>query len=213
MKDFLAESRKYFDKLAPRYERHYYGRHGRRQYERVTAVARAWKPASVLDVGCGTGGLLESLRRPKVKIAGADLSPVMIAEAKKRLGKIADLKVADSAKLPWKAGNFDLVVTTDSFHHWPDPWKALLEAKRVLKKGGHLILADVWAPSPLRQLGNLLARFSKEGDVKVYSKTEFARLLEDAGFVDVKLSHLSFSAIVLHAKAGISRKRKAPERR
>ena len=79
------------------------------------------------------------------------------------MGKIADLKVADSAKLPWKAGNFDLVVTTDSFHHWPDPWKALLEAKRVLKKGGHLILADVWAPSPLRQLGNLLARFKQRG--------------------------------------------------
>ena len=87
MKDFLAESRKYFDKLAPRYERHYTEGMGGGGIERVTAVARAWKPASVLDVGCGTGGLLESLRRPKVKIAGADLSPVMIAEAKKRWGR------------------------------------------------------------------------------------------------------------------------------
>jgi ubiquinone/menaquinone biosynthesis C-methylase UbiE len=200
VRDYKAASRNFFDKLAPQYDRHYYGTHGRQQYQRVVDVARSWKFASVLDVGCGTGSLLASLRRPRLKLAGADLSPVMMTEAKKRLGKTADLRVADSENLPWKAGTFDLVVTTDSIHHWPNPTKAFSEIKRVLKKGGHVVIADVYAPAPLRQLGNWIARFGKEGDVKVYSEAEFERMLSDAGFADIRRDHLSFMAIVIHAK-------------
>lgn len=202
MRDFRADSRKFFNKLAPHYDRHYYGTHGRQQYQRVVNVARAWKFASVLDVGCGTGGLLASMKRPSLKRAGADLSPGMIEEAKKRLGKTADLRVADSERLPWRAGSFDLVVTTDSIHHWPNPKKAFSEIKRVLKKGGHVVIADVFAPAPVRQLGNWVAQFGKEGDVKVYSEAELKRMLGEAGFVEIKRDHLSFMAIVMHAKAG-----------
>jgi ubiquinone/menaquinone biosynthesis C-methylase UbiE len=100
MRDYKAASRNYFDRLAPHYDHHYYGTHGRQQYQRVVDVTRVWKFTSVLDVGCGTGGLLASLKRPKLKLAGADLSLGMIEEAKKRLGKTADLRVADSEALP-----------------------------------------------------------------------------------------------------------------
>ncbi len=202
MRDLKARSREFFNRLAPRYDRHYYGAHGRLQYQRVIEVAQTWKFASVLDVGCGTGGLLASLQRPRLKLAGADLSPGMIAEARKRLGKTADLKVADSARLPWKAGTFDLVVTTDSIHHWTDPAQAFSEIRRVLKKGGHAVVADVYAPAPLRQLGNWMARFGREGDVKVYSEAELTRMLREAGFARIARDHLSFMAIVMSAKVG-----------
>jgi ubiquinone/menaquinone biosynthesis C-methylase UbiE len=200
VKDYTAASRNYFDKLAPRYDRHYYGSHGRQQYQRVVDAARAWKFTSVLDVGCGTGSLLASLKRPRLKLAGADLSPEMIKEARKRLGKTADLKVANSERLPWKAGSFDLVVTTDSIHHWPNPKRAFSEIKRVLKKGGHVVIADVYAPAPLRQFGNLVARFGKEGDIRVYSEAEFTKMLGEVGFVEITRAHLSFMAIVMQAK-------------
>ncbi len=200
MRDHKADSRVYFDELAPNYDRHYYGRHGRQQYQRVLAVASAWEYTSILDVGCGAGGLLSLMRRPRIRLAGADLSPGMIQEAKKRLEKATDLRVADAEHLPWKAGSFDLVVTTDSIHHWPNPTKAFAEIKRVLKKGGHLIIADVWAPSPFRHLGNVLARFSREGDVRVYSEDELTRLLKEAGFASIRRAHLSFMAIVMHAE-------------
>lgn len=202
MTDYKAASREYFDNLAPRYDAHYYGRHGRQQYQRVLEISERWKFSSVLDVGCGAGSLLDALKRPRMKLAGADISPGMIAEATKRLGRAADLRVADSEKLPWKAGSFDLVVTTDSLHHWPDPRKAFSEMKRVLKKGGHVVVADVSAPPVLRQIGNWVAKFGKEGDVAVYSLAELERMLLGAGFVDVRKEHLSFMAIVVSAVAG-----------
>jgi ubiquinone/menaquinone biosynthesis C-methylase UbiE len=200
MRDYKADSRNYFDKLAPRYDRHYYGRHGRQQYQRVIAAVSAWKFSSVLDVGCGTGGLLSLMKRPGLKLAGVDLSSRMIAEARKRVGKAFDLRVADSEKLPWRPGTFDLVVTTDSIHHWPNPTRAFSEIKRVLKKNGHVVIADVSAPFLLRQLSNWVARFGREGDVRVYSQAEFERMLKGAGFTEVKRIHLSFMAIVMSAK-------------
>jgi ubiquinone/menaquinone biosynthesis C-methylase UbiE len=202
MRDYKAESRGYFDELAPRYDRHYYGRHGRQQYRRVVAAAKGWKFASVLDVGCGAGGLLALLRRPSLRLAGADISPKMIAEAEKRLGSSAELKVADSEKLPWKAGTFDLVVTTDSLHHWPHPLQAFFEMRRVLKKGGHVVVADVTAPPVLKQLGNWMAKFGKEGDVRVYSAAEVEVILREVGFVDIKREHISFMAVVVSARVG-----------
>lgn len=202
IRDLKAESRNCFNKLAPRYDQHYYGRHGREQYQRVVAAAMGWKFASVLDVGCGTGGLLALLRGPRVQAAGADISPQMVAEAKRRLGKTADLRVADSERLPWKTGSFDLVVTTDSLHHWPDPLQAFSEMRRVLKKGGHAVIADVTIPAPFRHVSNWIAQFGKEGDVKVYSAGELELMLREAGFVDTRREHLSFMAVVVSAAAG-----------
>ena len=202
MRDFKTDSRKYFDALACRYDEHYYGRHGRQQYQRVVAAAQGCQYRSVLDVGCGTGGLLGLLKLPRVKVAGADISPNMIAEAKKRLGKTADLRVADSESLPWKATTFDLVVTTDSLHHWPRPLQAFSEMKRVLKKGGHVVVADVTAPPVLKQMSNWIAQFGREGDVRVYSAAELEVMMREVGFVDVRRAHLSFMAVVVSARVG-----------
>jgi ubiquinone/menaquinone biosynthesis C-methylase UbiE len=167
----------------------------------VVTVASTWRFESVLDVGCGAGNLLNLFKHGDVKVAGADLSPKMIEKAKKRLGKTADLRVADSENLPWSAGTFDLVVSTDSLHHWPDPVKAFSEMRRVLKLEGRVIIGDVWVPSLLRQLGNLLVRFGKEGDVRVYSEGEVRRMLNEAGFFNVERAASSLSAILMHAKA------------
>jgi hypothetical protein len=79
--------------------------------------------------------------------------------------------------------------------------KAFSEMRRVLKSEGHVIIGDVWVPSPLRQLGNLLARFGKEGDVRVYSEREIQLMLKEVGFDEVERTARSFVAILMHAKA------------
>ncbi len=201
MRDRKTESRVFFDELSPKYDHHFYGRHGRAQYRRVVAIVGAWSYSSVLDVGCGVGTMLKMLELPTVKLAGVDISGGMIDQAKKRLGEEADLRVGDSENLPWDARRFDLVVCTDSFHHYPNPGKALSEMRRVLKPGGHVVIADVWVPFPLRQLGNWMTKFGREGDVRVYAESELKKLSQDAGFIEFKRSFVSFSAIVVQAQA------------
>jgi ubiquinone/menaquinone biosynthesis C-methylase UbiE len=98
----------------------------------------------VLDIGCGTGRLLLRLL-PRVELGiGVDLAPEMI----KRAGEIAreqglqdrlQFLVGDAYALPFEDEQFDLVVSTCVLFLLPDPSKGMLEAMRVLKKGGVLL--------------------------------------------------------------------------
>lgn len=160
-----------------------WGRLTRQVVARVLGALEAAPYGSVLDVGCGTGTLLEVLRdRGGVRLAGIDLSPEMIRVAREKLGESVDLRVGDAEALPWENGSFAVVTSTISFHHYPHPVQALREMRRVLVPEGRLVLADAWLPPVLRQIMNLLLPLGREGDVKVYSRPEVGTFLVAAGF-------------------------------
>ena len=126
----------------------------------------------ILDLGCGTGIILKEIssKNSSVELFGLDLSENMIAQATRRLGTAAKLTVGDAENLPYLDNTFDLVCCVESFHHYPNPKKALSEINRVLKKGGLFLLCDTWTSSPLRQIMNFFIRFSNDGDVHIYSE-------------------------------------------
>jgi ubiquinone/menaquinone biosynthesis C-methylase UbiE len=139
--------------------------------------------ASVLDIGCGTGELLSHLTEwGPIQLAGLDIAPNMISAARKKLGPEPNLRVGDAESLPWKSASFELVLCTNSFHHYPDSGKALAEMKRVLKRNGHLILVDISFPFVLRPIVNWLLPLMRTGDVHFYSENETRRLLARNGF-------------------------------
>ena len=105
-----------------------------------------------------------------VKIAGVDLTPNMLDIARDKLGYQADLRLGDSENLPFEDYNFDMVICTDSFHHYPHPDKVLKEFSRVLKTSGGLLIADPYAPSPFRQLLNLYFHIVKVGKLECIQK-------------------------------------------
>jgi hypothetical protein len=80
--------------------------------------------------------------------------------------------------------------------------EAFSEMHRVLKKGGHTVIADVTIPALFRHLSNWIAQFCKEGDEKVYSADELELMLREVGFVENRLEHVSFMAVVVSAGAG-----------
>lgn len=111
------------------------------------AVLRALGDApcrTVLDVGCGTGQLAARLRRelPRTQIVGCDFSAGMLAAARAR-DRRADWVQGDAGRLPFADAAFDAVVSTEAFHWFPDPRRALAEFRRVLRPGGRLLLALV----------------------------------------------------------------------
>jgi ubiquinone/menaquinone biosynthesis C-methylase UbiE len=144
-------------------------------------IAEAPAPRAILDVGCGTGRLLEAaaLRWVEAQFTGADVSEAMIAEAQRKHEKDAryTFKRADASALPFEAESFDAVFNTMSFHHWGDQPAGIREAARVLKKDGLFVLADIDIP-----LLFLWRPIANRGDhAKMQGPRDIQRMIEQAG--------------------------------
>ena len=101
-------------------------------------------PASVLDIGCGTGRLLRRMqaRWPSAALTGVDLAEGMVAQARGQI-PAARILLAPAESLPVESDSVDLTTSTTSFHHWSDQAQGVREAVRVLRRGGLFILADM----------------------------------------------------------------------
>ncbi len=191
--DYKEESKETFNKQAEKFDSDNTGKHSRELYDDVLHKLSQFSFNKLLDVGCGTGNLLSLISsKYEVQLSGVDLSPNMLKIAHDKLGENADLRLGDSENLPFKDKSFDMVTCTDSFHHYPHPENVLAEIKRVLNSKGTLLIADPWAPTPLRQLVNLYMRFfSKGGNVKLYSKNDIYKLLNNTGFKNIKWEQIT----------------------
>jgi ubiquinone/menaquinone biosynthesis C-methylase UbiE len=111
---------------------------------------RPKKGMSILDVGCGTGVLLEFYRRYNCHLYGIDTSPAMLAIAEKRLGAGAELHRGSAAEMPYPDHSFDLVTSMMVLHEIKRPIQLAIldEIKRVLKPAGRLLLVD-YNPGPV----------------------------------------------------------------
>ena len=96
----------------------------------------------ILDAGCGAGPLAAMLRERGAIVAGFDSSAKMLELARKRLGPEPDLQMADlGGPLPYPDGAFDDVIAALVLHYLEDWTGPLAELRRVLKRGGRLIVA------------------------------------------------------------------------
>ena len=145
--------------------------------------------------------MIANQSQDNLTLAGIDLSSEMIRVARRKIPGSVDLRIGDAEELPWSDSSFDVVLCLDSFHHYPHPQKALSEMKRVIRVHDRLILGDFWKPTPVRQLMNLFIRFSKDGDVRVYSKSEICHLLRSAGFMGIQWELVNKNAYVVTASA------------
>ncbi|MBY0339404.1 MAG: metalloregulator ArsR/SmtB family transcription factor [Acetobacteraceae bacterium] len=103
---------------------------------------------SVLDIGTGTGGLLELLAPRADRLLGVDASREMLALARARLAErgLADraaVRQADMYRLPFADRSFAVVTLQMVLHHAEDPGAALAEAARVLAPRGRLLVVDL----------------------------------------------------------------------
>lgn len=99
--------------------------------------------ASLLDVGCNTGELLEYCRRlyPTISLAGVEVNPQALSKAQQNLPD-ADLHLTGADNLPFPDERFDCVTCIEVLEHIPAKQRAraLQEMRRVLREGGRLIL-------------------------------------------------------------------------
>jgi ubiquinone/menaquinone biosynthesis C-methylase UbiE len=103
----------------------------------------------VLDIGTGPGRLpiVIANESPLLQVTGLDLSADMVKiatqEAQRRGLKNVVFRQGSASELPFPDAEFDLVISTLSFHHWKQPEKALEEIYRVLREGGEAWIYDI----------------------------------------------------------------------
>lgn len=101
--------------------------------------------ARALDIGCGEGKFTRGIAAFIGEVAGVDVKEKSIAKARAAAqgeGVRVDFRVESGESLPWADGYFDVVIFSNSLHHMPDAGKALREAGRALKAGGHLYVME-----------------------------------------------------------------------
>lgn len=92
----------------------------------------------LLEVPVGTGVLTMPVYRtlPKADVTCLDYSPDMMAQAKRRAPDNVSFVQGDVGKLPFEDDSFDVVLSLNGFHAFPDKEAAYAETFRVLKPGG-----------------------------------------------------------------------------
>jgi ubiquinone/menaquinone biosynthesis C-methylase UbiE len=110
---------------------------------------------SLLDLGTGTGWILQLLAPHYRRAVGVDASRDMLSVARANLDKAGILKAsvrhADILNLPLEGQEFDLVTIHQVLHFLDQPELAIGEAARILRPGGRLLIVDL-APHKLEHL-------------------------------------------------------------
>jgi ubiquinone/menaquinone biosynthesis C-methylase UbiE len=105
----------------------------------------------VLDMGTGTGfvaiEVANLLRGTGCQVVGMDLSQAMLALAAENAAKVGlngllSWREGDAKAMPFEDGEFDVIVSNDSLHHWEDPLQVFDQIARVLKDDGCCIVHD-----------------------------------------------------------------------
>lgn len=158
-----ATIRAYYDEFSRRYERRR-GQNDPGGYHEliddleVDFTARFARGKDVLEVGCGTGLILERLATFARTARGIDLSPGMLEKAKERG---LDVQEGSVLALPYADASFDVCCSFKVLAHVPDIQGALREMLRVTRPAG-VVLAEFYNPQSMRAL---LKRFGPAGAI------------------------------------------------
>jgi len=150
------------------------------------------KGQKILDVGSGPGFLANDISQSIGRsglICGIDISKPLLDIANSKYQNRTDIEFhfGDATKIPFKADDFDTVVSTQVLEYVPDADAALLEFKRVIKPGGKVALLDtdwdsiVWHSSDAQRMNRVLKVWEGHTSDPFLPRT-LANRLSNAGF-------------------------------
>lgn len=166
--------------------------------EPLLDAAGAKSEMAVLDLCCGQGNVAEALVNRGCKVTGVDFSPTMLEFARRRLSGAVFVE-ADAQDLPFRNGEFDVVVSNFGVCHVPDQRRALTEAKRVLRHGGRFGMTVWCGPDQAPSYEMVYRAIKTHGaagitappgpDFHQFADRKIAsELLSSAGFSDINMS-------------------------
>lgn len=184
-----------------------------------------YRPQSMLDIATGTGDfaiLAAEMLKPE-RLIGADISEGMMEIGRKKVAErgmqhIISFEKEDCLHLSYADNTFDAVTAAFGIRNFADLDQGLREMCRVLKKGGHLSIAELTTPVsfPMKQLFHIYSHtilpiygrlISKDDAAYSYlTKTieafpqgeQMVGILKDAGFSEAKFRRLTFGICTIY---------------
>jgi len=145
-------------------------------------------PGRLLDVGCGTGIFLDTMRRHGWQVQGVELNARAAQYSRDRLG--LDVFAGPLEQAHYPDDTFDVVTLWDVLEHLPSPSAALQTFRRILKPDGLLVLRVPNAGSlDARLFGRYWAGWDLPRHYFAYKQQSARRLLDQSGFKVLKVSY------------------------
>lgn len=166
--------------------------------------------ARLLDLGCGAGHASFVAAQHVSEVVAYDLSERMLEVVKQTSAERGYDRLSTrqgyAEQLPFADGEFDVVISRYSAHHWHDVGSALREARRVLKPGGSVIIMDVCAPGspPLDIWLQTIEALRDTSHVRNYGPGEWLTLLTEAG---LRISAITQGRLGLEFSSWVTRMR------
>lgn len=152
----------YYDEFSRRYDSErkagYFGFINDIEFKTIAPLA---KDKTTLEIGCGTGLILQRTHQIAKKAIGVDISQGMVDTC---LGKGLAARLINGTELPFEGGEFDLVYSFKVLAHIPDIRATLQEISRVTKPGGKMVL-EFYNPLSFKGLNDWLRTRPKENPV------------------------------------------------
>jgi len=185
--------------------------------KKTTKIIAPRPGMKILDLAAGTGSSSEPLAAAGADVIPADFSEGMLAAGRKARPHLPFTK-ADALNLPFAAGEFDAATISFGLRNTQNTEKALAEMLRVVKSGGHLIVAEFSSPTwrPFRTIyTNYLMRAlpwvarktSSNPDAYIYlaesirawpNQEALAAKIKAAGWVDITWTNLTGGVVAVH---------------
>ena len=181
------KARKYFDELAGKFGRSYVP--GRSWKALAHTLITLLPPLTVADLGAGEGTLSQLLAKKARKVIAIDNSPKMVEFgsqlAKKHGFKNLEYRLGDIEDPPITKNSIDLAILSQALHHAIHPERSVGAARRILKRGGRLVILDL-----------LSHRFERARELYAdhwlgFSEVHLHQLLEKGDFRDIEVSVVS----------------------
>jgi demethylmenaquinone methyltransferase/2-methoxy-6-polyprenyl-1,4-benzoquinol methylase len=188
-------------------------------WRKATTAIIAPKPGmQILDLAAGPGSSSEPLFKAGATVFATDFSEGMLAQGRK-VRPYLNFSKADALNLPFEANRFDVVTISYGLRNTVEYEKALVEAFRVTKNGGRIVIAEFSHPTNpvfrtiytkylMRLLPAIAKRTASNPDAYVYlaesirawpNQAALAKSLEKTGWSNVSWKNLTFGVVAVHS--------------
>jgi ubiquinone/menaquinone biosynthesis C-methylase UbiE len=171
-------------------------RYNRRAKETIASIEEFLKysPHDIIDLGTAEGRLLDRIqaRYPQARCVGVEYNEELVQYGKK-LFPLLELINGDVQAVNFTENSFDVAIATAVIEHVPEPSRLLAEARRILRKGGLLIISS---PAPFwERVATAVGHLDDDQHNHVMGMNELQGLITENGFSILKAEKFMLSPV------------------